>query len=90
MKPVLVTTQHRGVFAGLVPDDQDMTARTMRLEEARCAIRWSTTKGVAELASNGPNSNSKIGAAATIEALHDITAVWSITTEAWVKWSSRS
>lgn len=26
MKPVLITTQHRGVFAGLVPDDQDMAA----------------------------------------------------------------
>ena len=90
MKAVMVTTSHRGVYAGLVPDDQDMTARTMRLEEARCAIYWATTKGVAELAETGPNKNSRIGAPATIEALHDITAVWAITPEAWQVWRSTS
>lgn len=90
MKPILVTTLHRGVFAGLVPDDQDMDAKTMRLEEARCAIYWGTTKGVAELASDGPNNKSRIGAAATIEALHDITAVWEVADGAWKKWCSRS
>ena len=26
MKPVLVTTKHRGVFAGQIADDQDITA----------------------------------------------------------------
>ena len=86
MKAVMVTTKHRGVFAGLVPDDQDMNALTMRLENARMAIRWATTRGVAELAKDGPNEGSKIGAPATIEALHDITAVWAITEEAWGKW----
>lgn len=86
MRPVLVTTQHRGVFAGLVPDDADMNARTMRLELARCAIYWSTKRGVAELAETGPNSESCIGAPATIEALHDITAVWAIEPEAWEAW----
>jgi len=90
MIPVLITTKHRGVFAGLVPDDQDMNAKTMGLKEARCAIYWATKKGVAELASIGPNDSSTIGASATIEAIHDITAVWSISTEAWSKWSSHS
>lgn len=90
MKPVLVTTQHRGVFAGLVPSDQDMAARTMALKEARAAIRWRTTKGVAELADTGPTEKSRIGAPADLEALHDITAVWSIKEEAWKKWQSAS
>ena len=90
MKPILVSTEHRGVFAGLVPVDQDVNARTMRLEQARCAIYFGTTKGIAELASDGPTDTSRIGAAANIGALHDITAWWEITEEAWEKWCSES
>jgi hypothetical protein len=86
MKAILLTTQHGGVFFGLVPDDQDMTARTMTLKNARCAIRWATTDGVAELASAGPNRKSKIGAAADIEAVHDITAIWAVTDAARDAW----
>ena len=86
MKPVLITTQHRGVFAGLVPEDQDVGARTMALKEARMAIYWGTTRGVMELAETGPTSKSKISAQADIPALHDITAVFEITGPAWEKW----
>lgn len=88
MKSILVTTAHRGVFYGEVPDDQDLNARTMALKNARCAIYWATTKGVAELAEDGPNSSSRIGAVADIEALHDITAVWSVTDAARDRWLS--
>lgn len=86
MKAILVTTLHKGVFFGLVPDDQDMAARTMALKSARMAIYWATTRGVAELAEVGPNADSRIGAPADIEALHDITAVWAVTDEARSKW----
>lgn len=89
MKAVLVTTQHRGVFYGLVPDDQDMNARTMALTGARCAIRWGTTDGVAQLAATGPTTESKVGAKADLPALHDITAVWAVTAQAqgeWERW----
>ena len=89
MKLVLVTTEHRGVFAGLVPEDQDMTVRTIRLEGARCAIYWATSKGVAELAQVGPNDKSRVGAPATIEALHDVTAIWAMTDKAWEAFCSR-
>ena len=68
MKAILVTTRHRGVFFGFVPDDQDLAATTMALTGARCAIRWATTTGVAELASIGPNANSKVGATADLPA----------------------
>lgn len=89
MKAILVTTQHRGVFYGEVPDRCDLTKRTLKLKNARCAIRWDTKDGVAELASVGPNRNSKIGAKADIEALHDITAVWVCTPEATMAWQAR-
>lgn len=88
MKAILVTTQHRGVFFGYVADDQDMAARTMRLDNARCAISWATKNGVAELAEIGPNRNSKIGSRANIAALHEITAVWECTEEAVKAWEA--
>lgn len=86
MKAILVTTKHRGVFAGLVPDDQDMTATTMALQSGRMAIRWGTDRGVMQLAETGPTSSSLISATADIPALNDITAVFAITDEAWAKW----
>lgn len=88
MKAVLVTTQHRGVFFGLVPTDLDMSAKTMPLKSAMCAIYFGTNRGVAELAATGPTSESRIGAAADIEAIHDITAVWSVTDEARKRWEN--
>lgn len=90
MKPVLVTTKHRGVFGGLVPDDQDMTARTIAIKEARCAIKFGTTRGIAQLAETGPTGQSRIGAPADLEAIHDVTAVWTITEAAWEKWCKSS
>lgn len=88
MKPVLVTTQHRGVFAGLIDDDQDLAKKAFGLTNARMAIYWGTTRGVTELAETGPTSKSRISAPADIPMLHDITAVISITDAAWEKWTS--
>lgn len=85
MRPVLVTTQHRGVFAGLVPEDQDMSAKCMPLKEARMFIYWNTKKGVMELAHTGPNSGSKVSLPADIAMLNDITAVFKMTHDAWEK-----
>ncbi len=86
MKPVLVTTEHRGVFAGLIRADQDLTAKSMALQSAKMAIYFGTTRGVMELAETGPTGKSRISAPADIPALHDITAIFSITPEAWKKW----
>lgn len=88
MKPVLITTQHRGVFAGLVPNDQDMSARSMPLKQARMAIYWGTTKGVMQLAETGPTGKSRISATADVPMLNDITAIFAITDEAWKQWLS--
>lgn len=88
MRPILVTTKHRGVFAGLVPVDQDLAATTMALKDARMAIYWGTEKGVMQLAATGPTDSSRISATADIPVLHDITAVFDITQEAWTKWTA--
>ncbi len=63
-KPVLITTQHRGVFAGLIPVDQDLSVKAMPLKSARMAIYWGTSKGVMELCDTGPTSKSRISAPA--------------------------
>lgn len=86
MKQVLVTTAHRGVFAGEITDDQDLSAKSMPLYNAKMAIYWGTTRGVMELASVGPNSRSKISLPANIPMLNDITAIFEITPSAWAKW----
>jgi hypothetical protein len=86
LKPVLVTTQHRGVFAGLISEDQDVSARSMPLHQAKMAIYWGTTRGVMELAHTGPNGRTKVSLPADIPMLNDITAIFNITPEAWAKW----
>ena len=88
MKPVLITTTHRGVFAGLISDDQDLSAKSMPLQEARMAIYFGTTRGVLELAHSGPTKNSKISLPANIAMLQDITAVVEVSEEAWAKWKT--
>lgn len=87
-KAVIVTTQHRGVFFGIVPKSADLTKRTLALKDARMAIRWGTTRGVVELAETGPTGNSRIGAKADIPVLHDVTAVITVSDEARAKWES--
>lgn len=90
MKPVIVTTQHRGVFYGRLSDDQDEDSRTLVLTNCRCAIYWAGKKGFLGLASDGPDDGSTIGATAPEVRLHDITSVSLCTEEAakiWEEWA---
>ncbi|MEM6681841.1 MAG: hypothetical protein AAF607_06340 [Pseudomonadota bacterium] len=89
MKPVLITTEHRGVFAGLIPEDQDLSAKAMPLKAAKMAIYWSGKKGLMSLCKVGPKSECRISAPADIPMLHDITAVFTITPEAWEAWKTK-
>lgn len=80
---VMVTTEHRGVFAGFA---SDTSGDSIQLRQARNCIYWSSDlKGFMGLASDGPNSNCKIGPAADIE-LRKITSVVEVTPEAQAKW----
>jgi hypothetical protein len=81
-RPVIVTTEHRGVFFGYA---QDTTGPTINLRGARMAIRFGTTRGLMELAETGPTPNSKISARADMEA-RKITAVFEVAPEAVEKW----
>ena len=81
---VLVTTEHRGVFAGYL--ERDDAPASVTLNQARCAIRFGTTKGFLELARTGPTSNSRIGSPAESVRLFKVTSIAVISDEAIEKW----
>lgn len=83
-RPVIVCTEFRGVFFGYA---DDTSGDTIRLNRARMAIRWGTTRGIMELAEVGPNPSSKISARADVE-LRKVTSVFDVTPAAAGAWEN--
>lgn len=81
-RPVIVCTEHRGVFFGYT---DDTTGATIELKRARMAIHFGTTRGVMELAETGPTDKSKVSARADLQ-LRKITATMEVTPEATKRW----
>lgn len=70
-RPVIVCTEHRGVFFGYATDtDGDR----IHLRAARMAIYFGTQRGIMQLAETGPTESSKISARANIEVRTTATA----------------
>ena len=89
-KKVIITTAHQGVFFGelLSSTPDNCNVKTVTLRNARMGIIWSTTNGLFELASVGPNAKSKIGSVAPEITLHDVTAVIVCSVDSVAKWES--
>lgn len=85
-KPVIICTEHRGVFYGQAPDNVSVDDTTVTLSGARMAIYWGTTRGLFELAHTGPTSKSQISAPADVQ-LNKVTAVIDVTPEAAEAWA---
>ena len=84
-RPVVVTTEFRGVFFGYA---EDTSGDTVKLKRARCAIYWpAEQKGFMGLASDGPHKNARIGPAADID-LRKVTAVLECTEAAVKAWEA--
>ena len=83
-RPVIVCTEHRGVFFGYAINTQ---GAEITLRKARMAIRFGTTRGVMELAETGPTRDSKISARADID-VRKVTAVFAVTPAAAKAWES--
>lgn len=83
-RPVLVTTEFRGVFFGYA---SDTTGDTITLTNARNCIYWpSGNGGFGGLASEGPAKGARIGARVTQLELRKITAVAEVTEIAVQAW----
>lgn len=83
--PVLVTTEHRGVFMGYT---EDADADVIKLDDARLCVYWSSdVKGFMGLAANGPSTSCRIGPPANIK-LRNITSVTEVSVEAEKKWQA--
>lgn len=83
-RAVLVTTSHRGVFFGYAEaTDSDI----IKLRAMRNCINWRGLKGFLALASEGPNSQCRIGPQADGE-IRNITGIWECTSEAVKNWEA--
>jgi hypothetical protein len=87
LKPLLVTTVHKGVFFGY---GQLTTEKIIRLERARMAVYWSAdVKGVLGLANCGPKADCRIGPAVPAITLQDVTAVVEVSEAAAKAWETQ-
>lgn len=83
LRPVVVTTAHRGVFFGMA---EKTDGETIALKDSRLCLYWSSdVQGFMGLAAFGPSKNCTIGPPADI-TLRNITAVLEVTPEAAQKW----
>jgi hypothetical protein len=87
--PVVVTTEHRGVFFGDL-DGQDASAKTITLTNAQMCVYWSSDiKGVLGLASTGPSKSCRITPVVPKIVLQGVTAVMDATNEAVKSWTTQ-
>ena len=85
-KPVLVTTEFRGVFFGFIKSNEKLPEE-ITLTNAKNCIYWSSdTGGFLGLAASGPSSSCKIGKEVKELTLYKITSVTPLSEEATEKW----
>ena len=91
-RAVLVTTLHRGVFFGYATEkDLAGVPKTKSLKVKRCrnCIRWaSSNKGFLGLATNGPDSNARVGPHVEELLILDVTSVGSCSDAAAQAWEA--
>ena len=86
LRPVLVTTEFRGIFFGYA---DDTSGNNITLTNARNCIYWpSANGGFGGLASEGPAKGSRIGARVDKIDLRKITSVAEVADDAVKAWES--
>lgn len=87
-RPVVVTTEYRGVFFGYA---EDTSGDIITLSNARNCIYWSAATGVfMGLAATGPANGSRIGAKVDRIELRKITSVIEVQPAAVEAWEAAS
>lgn len=84
-RPVLVTTEHRGVFFGYVADDSNFPTQ-ITLTRMRNCIQWRNMKGFLELTTTGPTKDCRVGPCAERGTLAKCTGVWDVEPKAVDAW----
>jgi hypothetical protein len=85
-KFVVVCTEKRGVFGGMV---EDTTKDPIVMKDAQMCVYWDAgTRGVVGLAATGPTDGCRITKPAPSSELHGITAVFDATDDAADAWRS--
>ena len=89
MKPVLVTTEFRGVFFGYMNGEAKKLPAEVTLKNVRNCLYWAADcGGFLGLAANGPTKGCKIGTLAPELTLYRVTSISPVTdkaAEAWEK-----
>jgi hypothetical protein len=89
-RPVVVTTEHKGVFFGHVANDHDDTTESVFLTDAQMCVYWDTNvKGVLGLAATGPTSSCKVTAPVPSITLRGVTAVMGASPSAVKAWEAK-
>ncbi len=88
MKPVVVTTAHRGVFFGYLDDGADAESpKKLDLRGARNCLHWTTdTKGFLGLSVTGPGDGCRVGPKVDALTIYDITSVTPVSEKAVEAW----
>lgn len=85
-KPVMVTTQHRGVFFGY--QRGPMKDNEVVLAEARNCLYWSAdVRGFMGLAVTGPSRTCRVGPAVPSITLTGVTSLTEVSADAEKRWN---
>ena len=83
MSKQIVIAQRGWVFVG----DVEKSGDDVTINNAQCIRRWGTTKGLGEIAKNGPTSSTVLDDMGTVR-MHALAVVASLDCEA-SKWAAR-
>ena len=87
-KPVVVTTELRGVFFGYL-EKHNQDKAIVILKDARNCLYWSSdVKGFMGLAANGPSDQCRIGPRVPRFTVDKVTSVIEMTDEVARKWEA--
>lgn len=86
-RAVVVTTEHKGVFFGLVMDESK-APNQITLANVRNCVYWpESVRGFLGLAVSGPTKGSKVGPAAQVSTLYKLTGVFDCSPAAIQAWN---
>lgn len=86
-RAVVVTTEYKGVFFGLVVDESK-APNQITLSGVRNCVYWpESVRGFLGLAVSGPTKGSKVGPAAAVSTLYKLTGVFDCSPAAIQAWN---